>query len=185
MKAIFLDIDGVLNSQMWAMDNKRGYGHGASLEQACNQEVLRWDPAAVANLRHIIDSTQSCIVISSSWRGYGIKAIDVWQRMFACYGWNDAPVIGETPDLNRMENGIYVSHIRGDEVAEFLRINPVITSYICIDDDSDFHPHQHLVKTDNRFGLTSIEAKKAIRLLNSPLPTESVPRTDSDSPEHQ
>lgn len=187
MKAIFLDIDGVLNSHQWVMAGNK-YGHGPSDAETPTPAMLNWDPSAVANLRHIIDNTLATIVISSSWRGYGLKAVEVWRRMFACYGWDDAPVIGETPDLNRLENGIYVSRIRGDEVAEFLRQNPVVTSYICIDDDSDFRPDQPLVKTDNRFGLTLIDAKKAIRLLNAPAPTTEAPQAapcSSDNPATQ
>jgi hypothetical protein len=87
--------------------------------------------------------------------------------MFACYGWTDVPVIGETPDLNRMENGIFVSRIRGDEVAEWLKRHPEVTTYVCIDDDADFHPQQNLVATDHRYGLTGLEARQAIRLLTN------------------
>ncbi len=162
MKVIFLDIDGVLNSQAWGK-----YGHGLDPSDGgkCSQETLKWDPAAVANLRQIVAETGAQIVVSSSWRGYRDKAVENWQRMFACYGWPDVPVIGETPDLNRMVNGIYVSKIRGDECAAWMALHPEVTHYVCIDDDADFLPGQSCVFTDHRWGLTSLEARQAIRLL--------------------
>jgi hypothetical protein len=86
--------------------------------------------------------------------------------MFGCYGWPSVPVIGETPDLNRMENGIWVSKIRGDEVAAWLAAHPEVTSYACVDDDADFRPDQRLVKTDVRFGLTGLEANELRRTLS-------------------
>lgn len=161
MKVIFLDIDGVLNSHAWAQ-----FGHGPTEDGTCSVETLKWDPVAVANLRTVAEETGASIVISSAWRGYGKNAVETWQRMFACYGWPDAPVIGETPDLNRFENGIYVSRIRGDEVADWLKHHPEVTGYVCIDDDADFHPDQNLVATDHRWGLTGLEARQAIRVLS-------------------
>jgi hypothetical protein len=160
MKVIFLDIDGVLNSQAWGQ-----YGHGLCDFDECSRDTLKWDPAAVANLRQIVAETGAQIVVSSSWRGYKDKAVESWQRMFACYDWKDAPVIGETPDLNRMVNGIYVSKTRGDEVAEWLKHHPEVTHYVVIDDDADFHSGQTCVFTDHRWGLTALEARQAIRLL--------------------
>lgn len=160
MKVIFLDIDGVLNSQAWAQ-----FGHGPTEDGTCSTETLKWDPQAIANLRAIVDETRASIVISSSWRGYGKNAVETWKRMFACYGWSDAPVIGETPDLNRFEGGVFVSRIRGDEVAAWLKNHPEVTDYVCIDDGADFRPEQQLVATDHRWGLTGLEARQAIRLL--------------------
>jgi hypothetical protein len=168
VKVLFLDIDGVLNSHQWAVSGG-GYGH-AMRDRPPSVETLQWDPVAVRNLRNIIEATGAQIVVSSSWRGFGRNARTAWQAMFACYGWPDAPVIGETPDLNRMEGGIYVSKIRGDEVAAWLEAHPEVERYVCLDDDSDFRPDQPLVKTDGRFGLTMIEASQCRRLLEQPLP---------------
>lgn len=163
MKVLFLDIDGVLNSHMWA---EEGGGFGcAPHNRPASRNLLKWDPAAVKNLRDITDATGAKIVISSSWRGYGNQAVRTWQDMFSCYDWPQAPVIDETPDLNRMENGIYVSRIRGDEVAAWLEANGPVESYVCLDDDADFRPEQPLVRTDMRYGLTSVEVADCIKRL--------------------
>lgn len=168
MKVLFLDIDGVLNSHQWVM-NGGGYGY-AMRDRPPSKETLKWDPAAVRNLRNVIEATGAQIVVSSSWRGFGRNARQAWQEMFACYDWPDAPVIDETPDLNRLENGIYVFRIRGDEVAAWLACHPEVQRYVCLDDDSDFRPEQPLVKTDIRFGLTMVEASQCRKLLDSPQP---------------
>lgn len=169
MKVLFLDIDGVLNSVQWAQEGN-GFGRGS---RTPTRESLRWDPAAVRNLRNLIEATGAKIVVSSSWRGYGDEASSVWQAMFGCYGWPEAPVIGETPDLNRMENGIYVSRIRGDEVAAWLADHPEVERYVCVDDDADFQPGQPIVQTDIRFGLTMVEASQCRALLEQPATTNS------------
>lgn len=164
MKVLFLDIDGVLNSLQWA---QAGNGFGcAAMRSPPTRELLRWDPACVRNLRNVIEATGAKIVVSSSWRGFGAKAVEAWQGMFGCYDWPDVPVIGETPDLNRMENGVWVSKIRGDEVAAWLAGHPEVERYACVDDDSDFHPEQNLVRTDIRFGLTMIDASQLRRALS-------------------
>lgn len=157
MKVLFLDIDGVLNSLQWAHADGNGFGC-AAVKQPPTREWLKWDPVAVQHLRGVIEATGAQIVVSSSWRGFGAKAVEAWQGMFGCYGWPDAPVIGETPDLNRMENGVWVSKIRGDEVAAWIEENPGVERYVCVDDEADFRPEQPLVKTDMRFGLTGLEA---------------------------
>ena len=72
MKVIFLDIDGVLNTGWWytQMDKntpKDKYGYA-------------FDPNSVANLKKIIDETGADIVISSSWKSFGLSELEeMWQ----------------------------------------------------------------------------------------------------------
>ena len=72
MKVIFLDIDGVLNTGWWytQMDRntpKDKYGYA-------------FDPNSVANLKKIIDETGADIVISSSWKSFGLSELEeMWQ----------------------------------------------------------------------------------------------------------
>ena len=71
-KVLFLDIDGVLNTKWWytQMDrntHKDKYGYA-------------FDPNAVANLKKIIDETGADIVISSSWKCFGLSELEeMWQ----------------------------------------------------------------------------------------------------------
>ena len=71
-KVLFLDIDGVLNTGWWytQMDRntpKDKYGYA-------------FDPRSVANLKKIVDETGADIVISSSWKSFGLSELeDMWQ----------------------------------------------------------------------------------------------------------
>ena len=155
MKLLFLDIDGVLNSLAWVQAGG-GFGCPPKKRERVTKERLKWDPAAVKRLRRIVEATGAHIVISSSWRGYGAAAVRKWRAMFAIYGWRQAPVIGETPDLAmRRESGLFVATKRGEEVAKFMTLwGPgIITHYVCLDDDGDFLDGQPLVQTDMREGL--------------------------------
>ena len=57
MRIIFLDIDGVLNSELWYKEVKYA-----------NLEEKHFSPALVENLNTITDQTGAKIVVSSSWR---------------------------------------------------------------------------------------------------------------------
>lgn len=156
MKYIFLDIDGVLNSE--------------DFFNACHAK-LPWDrdydreidPRAAALLDRIAQDTGARIVLSSSWRVR--MAETTWALRDA--GLN-TPVSDCTPTLP--------TRTRGKEIEAFLKIHPC-THYAILDDDSDFLPEQepHLVKTLWKTGLTPEDAKKAIKILNE----------ESDSPNFQ
>jgi hypothetical protein len=172
MKVLFLDIDGVLNSVEWARDAGHGFGCPPGKRARCSKERLRWCPAMVKRLRRVIEATGTHIVISSSWRGYGAGAVRKWRAMFNVYGWRNAPVIGETPDLSGMQGSIYVARKRGDEVAAWIGTHPhVVERFICVDDCNDFLPGQPLVQTTIERGLTDSDAMRCIALLGSLHPT--------------
>lgn len=164
MKVLFLDIDGVLNSFKW-IENGGKFGRGPGYKQSPTKEQLSWDPSTINELRRVVTETGCHIVISSSWRGWGDMARQIWQAMFACYDWADAPVIGETPDLPHWNGKVYLATIRGDEVAAWLKDHPEVTHFACVDDNSDFHPGQNLVQTDIANGLTAVESNRLINLL--------------------
>lgn len=130
MKIIFLDIDGVVTS---ARDN--GY-------RDFNLHVVHW-------LRWVCSKTGAKIVISSTWRHSHDK--DFWQTIFAEHLHDD----WRTPDgCRRSEGGVWISPIRGDEIAEWLDGHEGI-DYVILDDDSDFRPDQkgHLIRTDGYNGM--------------------------------
>ena len=72
-KILFLDIDGVLNTERW---------HKKMMESHAPKDSFGYDfdPEAVANLRRIIEATGAEIVISSSWKGYGMDGLqELWE----------------------------------------------------------------------------------------------------------
>lgn len=164
-KVIFLDIDGVLNTkwlytQMDKNTPRDKYGYA-------------FDPNAVANLKRIIDETGAEIVISSSWKSFGLtELIDMWQE-------RNLPglIIGITPnsvsdelllhaDLDNME----IFHIRGEEIKEWLlRHGKEVSNYVIIDDVDNMLPEQqnHFVQTNPETGITEDIALLAIMTLNN------------------
>ncbi len=156
-KVIFLDIDGVLNVITKDFDE---YG-------AIFQEPF------VSNLKTLIDQTGAQIVISSTWRHSGLKAMkEMWQKRGLA-----GEVIDITPDLAEIQdNGLWLGVVRGDEVKAWIDKNPV-DRYVIIDDDKDFHETQmpFFVKTSGNYshsgnvegyGLTTQCTIKAVSILN-------------------
>lgn len=174
MRVLFLDIDGVLNSLEWCKAGN-GFGCPPGKRTRCSKERLKWCPDMVKRLRRVVETTGANIVISSSWRGYGESAIRKWRAMFAVYGWCNAPVIGETPDLsNAQPRGVYVAVKRGEEVAAWLKDHQHVVSFVCVDDGDDFLPGQPLVLTSMELGLTEQDARECIELLSAGLPRHAI-----------
>ena len=165
MKVIFLDIDGVLNTGWWytQMDRntpKDKYGYA-------------FDPNAVANLKKIIDETGADIVISSSWKSFGLSELEEM--------WMDrglpGKLIGITPnsvsdemllnaDLDHME----LFSIRGIEINEWLiKHEKRVSQYVIIDDMDNMLPEQqsHFVQTNSEVGITNEDAEKTIVILKN------------------
>ena len=130
-----------------------------------------FDPVAVANLAHIIDETGADIVISSSWKFYGVpKLRDMWQK-------RNLPglILDITPNtvsdemlLNANLEEFQLGVCRGNEIKEWLsRHEGKISNYVIIDDFDDLLSEQkdHAVLTDSLIGITDFDAKKAIYIL--------------------
>lgn len=128
---LFLDIDGVLNSDAWLC--RVGY------------ETLPWpmrdiNPICCARLLQAITDLPVDIVLSSSWRMYA----NAKQWMEFC----GVKIFDITPDNNRK--------IRGLEIADFFSVTPFKDRpYLILDDETDFLPQQlpFLVRTNVKQGL--------------------------------
>lgn len=145
MKIIFLDFDGVLNSIQQTVVLKRE-SYDASGINRISLGLVRW----------VCEMTDAKIVISSTWRSQGLDWI---VGVVEANGWRNPPIIGCTPRLNGF---------RGDEVKEYLQhsgTHNTLESYVAIDDDSDFHPDQPLIKVDPVVGFTLYNAIDTIDIL--------------------
>lgn len=143
MSLIFLDIDGVLNSEKTAI-LYGGFPFGFSPD-----EKAKFDWQAIGLVRKICKTIDAHIILSSSWRkihDYQVVGKEL-----------DLPIIGRTPD------SIY--GFRGGEVKQFLEENyPNIEGYVIIDDESDFYPDQPLVKTNGKEGFGFTDADKVMKI---------------------
>lgn len=132
MKVIFLDIDGVLNSTTSTII-RHHLGTNDNMHYVSEENFNL--------LKILVDEANAHIVISSTWRkdrGFIEQAqnekdiIEKFRVFFKEHGWENAPIIGITPNL---------SGFRGEEVATYLdglSKTDIIEDYIIIDDDSDF-----------------------------------------------
>lgn len=155
MKVIFLDIDGVLNSQ--AYDQKRNLN-----------ELSNIDETRLPLIKKIVDATNAHIVLSSTWREHWNKEqenLDVdgqyIHKLFSKYGLD---IYDKTPILGHRAK-------RKDEINQWLKnSSEVIESFVILDD----YPFgwdvfsNYLVKTNPLIGL-GLEQEhvlQAITILN-------------------
>ena len=163
-KVIFLDIDGVLNTKEF---------HSKMSDDAPKDEFgYAFDSTAVANLAHIIEETGAVIVISSSWKFYGVTRLrEMWKlrnlpgRILDITPNTISDDILLNANLEEMELGV----CRGNEIKEWLsKHQGKVSNYVIIDDFDDLLPEQedHAVITNTLVGISEEDADKAIMILN-------------------
>lgn len=155
-KYIFLDIDGVLNSEQYYLEKpQRWKEFKDKLDKHIAWGVCNIDPKAVKLLNKLVDETKAKIVISSPWRGdYALQTI------FSLAGIIE-PIYGETPRSEHRR--------RGAEIEAWLEERKEPYKYVILDDDSDMLDTQHsnFIHTDWRVGLTEENVNEAIKILNN------------------
>jgi len=159
MKVIFLDIDGVLNSQKYLINNYERvikfynkYGKDVSdINLLLERQMLDINIDKVKLLKEIIDFTGTLVVIISSWKKLKIYPYVVGKLISM-----GIPIIGQTID-----NG----DNRGTGIKKYLNENN-ITNYVILDDeifkDYDQELISRLVKTSFYDDGIKIEHKKEI-----------------------
>jgi len=159
VKIIFLDIDGVLNSQLFY--EKR---YKLSKKQLEEFPLDRYKndicPERMKWLSELCNDTGAVVVISSSWRSN--KTVEELQKIMDYCGGN-FKIIDKTPHINH-------SYSRGLEIKNWIDLNShiKIDNYAIIDDDSDMLILQqhHFFQTDNYVGLTPTICYKIERFFN-------------------
>ncbi len=177
-KYLFLDIDGVLNSNEYYVrreTNEDFKKHRLSKKfSEVTDNKWEFDPIAVERLNRIIKETKAKIVVSSTWRT--IPNIEQILKDAGIKG----KVIGITSsfwwkDIARNEPFVdgHCSIPRGLEIEEWLCANFKYSDrysikYCIIDDDDDmlYRQKDNFVRTDWWFGLTDEDADKVIKILN-------------------
>ena len=144
-KVIFLDVDGVLNNQKWAIEM---YNEGVYVYR---NDIL-YGPS-LEQLKRIVDATGAVIVVSSAWRQIPNAYLHLreWLELY------DMEIYDKTP---------YVGRERGDDITAWFERNPGDWQYVILDDDYDMCEHMsHLVQTSFDEGLTEQDADKCIEML--------------------
>ena len=168
-KIIFLDFDGVLNTEHC---QNFLYHEGKPWQ---DEYGAFFDPEARAQLKCIIDATNADIVVESSWKYLGLEAMqEMWEV-------RNMPgrIIDITPssvsdswllsaNLEVIEPAM--GHCKGMEIASWLSDNAKqTTKYVIIDDEYVIMDSQlsHFLLTNPYDGITEEIAKRAISILNS------------------
>lgn len=156
MNILFLDIDGVLNSESWYLSNE--FKNKLS-NKACYLET-HLDNTAIDKLNQLCNKTDAKIVISSTWRTFS-DCIPTLQKNGLT-----AEIIDVTPDLTELlPSGVWVSKTRGEEIQYWLDNNQW-NNYVIIDDDSDMleSQKQNFVQTDDMYGITDLDVDQVIKI---------------------
>lgn len=172
MKIIFLDVDGVLNSEHWYKKNHKKHPERCRTDTAI-------DPRYVRNLRKIIKRTGARVVLTATCRN-AVKGNKkhYLRQIFQKYG---IEIYDYTPNTG-MERGI--------DIQEWLDRHSNVTNIVILDDDSDMcHLIEYLVKTKHQSytktkdgwrkvripfwwyfneGLCNKKVRQAIHMLNKP-----------------
>ena len=151
MKVIFLDIDGVLNGDLFVpTDDTPG---------------VLIDDMRLELIRHIVDETGAEIVLSSSWKGHWGRSNSECDetgneinRIFAAKGLS---IFDKTPNYH---------NDRKQEIIDWLREHPEVSQFVVIDDNpfAEGILKDHFVLTSHlRYRIDEDDAKKAISILGS------------------
>lgn len=183
LKLIFLDFDGVLNSQSFRYKQIEELKNNISDKDASITEFRRaaFDSSAVSRIVNICKTTGAKIVVTSSWRLSTLEDTLAYLNEYNSIKELCNYIVGITPWKGNC--------IRGEEIEWFLKhmTYPPISpwkefydydffkfckhkeiKYCIVDDDSDMLSEQMdcFLKTDHMVGLTDADAEEIIRMLN-------------------
>ena len=174
-KIVFLDIDGVLNSEEWA---KKRFNKLVS-DDICDSDV---DTNAINRLIKFLDDTNAKIVLSSSWRSLNVKSTILEFSTF-----NHELLKKLIPYIIGVTPRFYKYTERGNEIKYWMDMlsidyNTLVKRgyilenvelskdyrYVIVDDDSDMLRGQNFVKTDFQTGLTDEDVNNMKAFLEMP-----------------
>ena len=144
-KIIFLDVDGVLNSEQ--------DGFSMELETDTHLKLLE----------ELINKTGAKIVLSSSWRmGFGCS-FSLSNTLISRLKEHGLSILDITPERKDGNRGL--------EIKEWLNKNPAKNILVLDDEEFDIENifPNNFVKTNNEIGLQEEDVKKGIKILNNDL----------------
>ncbi|MBL4934143.1 hypothetical protein JK636_00055 [Clostridium sp. YIM B02515] len=157
MKVIFLDIDGVLNSEEFFRNNP--------------DKII--DRNSVRILKSIIDKTSAVIVMSSGWKLWfddNMMPVHKYsQCLYDILTESDIKLFGKTPDFTTEEirEKKTFSLVKAKEISAWLSEHENASKYVVLDDLDlgDEEIKQHLVRTNPIYGITETDAKMVINMM--------------------
>ncbi len=141
-KVLFLDIDGVCNSEEYMTSGRHVKG-----------TMLGIDPFPAVLVKMIVQDTGCEVVLSSTWRLNAETREEVRKEV--------VDFVDVTPN--------FWDKYRGEEIEDWLNRNPDVIRYAILDDDIDMLAYQapNFFKTTWKEGLTREIAKAVTEHLNA------------------
>lgn len=177
---LFLDIDGVLNSDPWLREvfDRKKKENTKPFKDAYDSASSQLNTEMIQNLNSVVVPLNIPVVISSNWRfAFDIEQISQMLKEKGFLG----TVIGSTPTYVDGKRFSEVT-LRYEEILQWLRNNSSYKDYVVVDDLSlgnyygDKTPKKcidmeenHMVRTDVNYGLTVDKADKLIQLVQKKL----------------
>ncbi len=162
-KILFLDIDGVLNSNFWNDSHQREISDGTLV-----------DEEKIKLLARLVKETNSKIILHSGWRTWFDSKLKPLRpeskKLTELLEKEGLHIDGLTPDLTTEEirRTKKFSLVKADEILLWLKSHNDVTKWVVLD-DLDLHNvqiKQHHVKPDQTVGLTLENIKEAIEILS-------------------
>lgn len=166
MLVLFLDIDGVINSE-------ESYRVREEYHQKHNEWISPLDEEVVKRIAKIVSITGAKVVLSSTrrfdWKdGSENLEVDESKYLQSLFDKYDIEIIGITPKIAKSddEHEEYTSW-REYEIISYLDTHPEIEGFCIIDDEkTDLHSlEDNLVKINSKCGLTDESVEQAIQIL--------------------
>ncbi|CAB4196772.1 hypothetical protein UFOVP1290_292 [uncultured Caudovirales phage] len=163
IKLIFLDIDGVLNSNRYMkspqyFDETKDYDpRGMEIINKAHHTHL--NPEAVRLVNLLVDKTGAEVILSSTWRNR--YSIDEMNAMLSMRG-ATFKIVGITPVFFSFRG-------RGGEIKDFLEDLDGEITFVILDDINQFHDYgfdEQFIQTTEEDGLTMAHIERAIKVLN-------------------
>lgn len=160
---LFLDIDGVLNSNFWNDCHQREISNGTLI-----------DEEKIKLLAYLVDKTNAKIILHSGWRFWFDPALKPLRteaaRLTELLNKEGLHIDGSTPDLTTEEirKTKKFSLAKAEEILLWLGTHHDVTAWVVLD-DLDLHNvqiEQHQVKPDQTIGLTFADVERAIKILS-------------------
>lgn len=156
MKIIFLDIDGVLNTDRMIRMRKN-----------LDIKTIEFEPEVMSNLSKIIKATNAKLVISSTWRVHRDTDLLLWTALID--NLKKYNLEKEIFDITETEDGKIKRQPRWKEIANWLLKNKEqnISSFVILDDEwgMDFL-EPNFVRCSSSVGISEENCIDAIAILN-------------------
>lgn len=165
MKLIFLDFDGVVNSDKYT--NSASYKKEAEgkteAEIMLIAHYLHIDPEAIKLLNDLVEKSGAKVIASTTWRLH--YSLDELNKMIKDRG-ATFEIVGVTPRIYPKKMSQFVQ--RGEEIQAYLdSLTEIVEGFVIIDDGSDMlHLKKHLVQTTMAAGLKFNHITWAMNILN-------------------